>query len=212
MPGARALALLAALSGACGAPSLSCGADLCFASGLSSGAVPATIAVMGGRIHVGLTAAELDMLGQARDVMKLSRADLAACLALGRTGATTVAATMICARQQRIDLRLEFDLSRLHALAAHGLVLARVGSKLGAVDGDRALEAPVHGVELQHVRQVIRLEQIVDGNDLNVVEVLNGSTKHHASDATESVDTYFDGHGYSFYQYKLNKIALSGSA
>jgi pseudouridine-5'-phosphate glycosidase len=61
------------------------------------GAVPATIAVMGGRIHIGLTDAQLDALGQAQDVMKLSRADLAACLALGRTGATTVAATMICA-------------------------------------------------------------------------------------------------------------------
>ncbi|NBE08581.1 pseudouridine-5'-phosphate glycosidase [Paragemmobacter ruber] len=62
------------------------------------GAVPATIAVMGGRIHVGLTEAELDRLGQARDVAKLSRADLAACLATGGVGATTVAATMICAR------------------------------------------------------------------------------------------------------------------
>jgi pseudouridine-5'-phosphate glycosidase len=62
------------------------------------GAVPATIAVMGGRIHVGLTEAELDRLGRARDVAKLSRADLAACLATGGVGATTVAATMICAR------------------------------------------------------------------------------------------------------------------
>ncbi len=62
------------------------------------GAVPATIAVMGGRIHVGLTEAELDALGKARGVAKLSRADLAACLATGGVGATTVAATMICAR------------------------------------------------------------------------------------------------------------------
>lgn len=62
------------------------------------GAVPATIAVMGGRIHVGLTEAELDALGQAKGVAKLSRADLAACLATGGIGATTVAATMICAR------------------------------------------------------------------------------------------------------------------
>ena len=64
-----------------------------------AGATPATIAVMGGRIRVGLDDAALQELaatppGQA---MKLSRADLAACLALGRTGATTVAATMICA-------------------------------------------------------------------------------------------------------------------
>ncbi len=62
-----------------------------------AGATPATIAVMAGAIHVGLNAAQLDQLGQARDVMKLSRADLAVCLAQGRTGATTVAATMIAA-------------------------------------------------------------------------------------------------------------------
>jgi pseudouridylate synthase len=64
---------------------------------ITAGAVPATIAVMAGRIHIGLTDVELDALAQAKDVMKLSRGDLAACLAMGRTGATTVAATMICA-------------------------------------------------------------------------------------------------------------------
>ncbi len=64
----------------------------------AEGAVPATMAVMGGHIHVGLTEAELETLGQAKNVAKLSRADLAACVASGGTGATTVAATMICAR------------------------------------------------------------------------------------------------------------------
>ena len=62
-----------------------------------AGAVPATIALMGGRIHVGLTDAALEELAQATGVMKVSRADLAVCLTTGRTGATTVAATMICA-------------------------------------------------------------------------------------------------------------------
>ena len=61
-------------------------------------AVPATIAVMDGVIRIGLEASELEALGQAKGVAKLSRADLAACLATGGTGATTVAATMICAR------------------------------------------------------------------------------------------------------------------
>ena len=69
-----------------------------------AGAEPATIAIMGGRIHIGLTDADLDALGQARDVLKLSRADLAACLASGRTGATTVAATMICAHLAGIEV------------------------------------------------------------------------------------------------------------
>jgi pseudouridine-5'-phosphate glycosidase len=61
------------------------------------GAVPATIAIMDRHIHIGLTDTQLDGLGQAQGVAKLSRADLAACLASGGTGATTVAATMICA-------------------------------------------------------------------------------------------------------------------
>ena len=62
-----------------------------------AGAVPATIALMDGRIHIGLDDATLEALAQARDVMKVSRADLAVCLTTRRTGATTVAATMICA-------------------------------------------------------------------------------------------------------------------
>lgn len=62
-----------------------------------AGATPATIAVVNGKIHVGLSDTELEILAQAKDVMKLSRADLAFGLASGRTGATTVAATMICA-------------------------------------------------------------------------------------------------------------------
>ncbi|WP_439154689.1 pseudouridine-5'-phosphate glycosidase [Yoonia sp.] len=62
-----------------------------------NGAIPATIAVLDGTLHIGLEHDQLDMLGQARDVAKLSRADMAACIATGGTGATTVAATMIAA-------------------------------------------------------------------------------------------------------------------
>ncbi|MCC5968421.1 MAG: pseudouridine-5'-phosphate glycosidase [Pararhodobacter sp.] len=63
----------------------------------AAGAVPATIAVMAGAIHIGLDTGQLEALARTPDAMKLSRADLAVCLAQGRTGATTVAATMICA-------------------------------------------------------------------------------------------------------------------
>jgi len=62
-----------------------------------NGAVPATIAIIEGRIKIGLSDAELDWLGTAKDVMKLSRADLPYAVASRRHGATTVAATMICA-------------------------------------------------------------------------------------------------------------------
>jgi pseudouridine-5'-phosphate glycosidase len=70
----------------------------------TQGAVPATIAIMDRQIHIGLTEAQLDALGQAKGVAKLSRADLAACLATGGTGATTVAATMICAHLAGISV------------------------------------------------------------------------------------------------------------
>jgi pseudouridine-5'-phosphate glycosidase len=66
--------------------------------------VPATIAVMAGRLHVGLTGAELEALAQATGVAKLSRADLAVALATGGTGSTTVAATMIAARAAGIGV------------------------------------------------------------------------------------------------------------
>ena len=64
----------------------------------AQGAVPATIALTGGRIRVGLSEVELERLATAKDVLKLSRSDLAYAVTTRRTGATTVAATMICAR------------------------------------------------------------------------------------------------------------------
>lgn len=70
----------------------------------AAGAVPATLAVMRGAIRVGLEPAELDALAEARDVRKLSRADLAVALSEGWTGSTTVAATMICARLAGIEV------------------------------------------------------------------------------------------------------------
>lgn len=70
----------------------------------AAGAVPATIAVMNGKIRIGLDPAELDALAQTPDAMKLSRADLAVALASGAVGATTVAATMICAARAGIEV------------------------------------------------------------------------------------------------------------
>ncbi|GGD91212.1 pseudouridine-5'-phosphate glycosidase [Aureimonas endophytica] len=63
----------------------------------AEGAEPATIAVLEGQLRIGLDAADLERLAQAKDVMKLSRADLAYAVANRRNGSTTVAATMIAA-------------------------------------------------------------------------------------------------------------------
>ncbi|MEX0339249.1 MAG: pseudouridine-5'-phosphate glycosidase [Arenibacterium sp.] len=70
----------------------------------TQGAVPATMAVIEGRLHVGLESDMLERLAQADNVAKLSRADMAACLATGGTGATTVSATMIAARLAGIEV------------------------------------------------------------------------------------------------------------
>ncbi|GGE42741.1 pseudouridine-5'-phosphate glycosidase [Actibacterium pelagium] len=69
-----------------------------------AGAVPATIALMDGQIHAGLTPEALEKLAQSNGAHKVSRADIAVCLAKGWTGATTVAATMICANLAGIDV------------------------------------------------------------------------------------------------------------
>lgn len=61
------------------------------------GAAPATIAVIGGRVKLGLNEDEFERLGRASDLLKLSRADLPQAVAARRDGATTVAATMLLA-------------------------------------------------------------------------------------------------------------------
>ncbi|MCR9126498.1 MAG: pseudouridine-5'-phosphate glycosidase [Rhodobacteraceae bacterium] len=109
----------------------------------SAGATPATIAVLDGRLHIGLEDAELAALAQAKGVAKLSRADLPACLATGGTGATTVAATMIAARHAGIAVfatggiggvhrgaESSFDISAdLHELAQTAVTVVSAGAK-----------------------------------------------------------------------------------
>ncbi len=117
------------------------------------GATPATIAVLNGVLHIGLTENELENLGQAKDVAKLSRADIAACLATGGTGATTVAATMIAADQAGISVfatggiggvhrgaETTFDISAdLHELAQTPVTVVAAGPK-AILDVPKTLE------------------------------------------------------------------------
>ena len=63
----------------------------------AEGAVPATTAIMGGKLKVGLNAEELLVMCKAEGVGKVSRRDVAVYLATGMTGATTVATTMLIA-------------------------------------------------------------------------------------------------------------------
>lgn len=63
----------------------------------AEGALPATIGIHDGKIVIGLSKGEIERLGTAQHVLKVSRRDLAVALATGQLGATTVAGTMLCA-------------------------------------------------------------------------------------------------------------------
>ena len=68
------------------------------------GAIPATIAVMGGKIKVGLSESEIEHLAKANGILKLSRMDLPYAVSKKMDGATTVAATMMCADFAKIKV------------------------------------------------------------------------------------------------------------
>jgi hypothetical protein len=72
--------------------------------------------------------------------------------------------------------------------------LLAVDDQRVAVDRDLAVEAAVHRVVLEHVGQVVGLEQVVDADDLDVLEVADRCAEHHAADAAETVDADLDGH------------------
>ncbi len=118
-----------------------------------SGAVPATIAVLDGRIQIGLRDKQLVALARSSDIMKLSRADLAFALATGRTGATTVAATMIAAELAGVSVfatggiggvhlgaEKSFDISAdLIELARSNVIVVSAGPK-AILDGEKTIE------------------------------------------------------------------------
>jgi len=79
-----------------------------------AGAVPATIAIIGGKICIGLTEAQLEELGNSPDAIKVSRRDLAYVLSQGKLGATTVAATMICAQLAGIKVFVTGGIGGVH--------------------------------------------------------------------------------------------------
>lgn len=70
----------------------------------AEGAIPATTAIIGGKLKVGLTSKELDLMCKGEGVGKVSRRDVAVYLATGKTGATTVATTMMIAAMAGIKV------------------------------------------------------------------------------------------------------------
>ncbi len=79
-----------------------------------NGAIPATIAIINGRIKVGLTEEDLNLLATSKNVAKVSRRDLAKVISTKQIGATTVASTMICANMAGIKFFVTGGIGGVH--------------------------------------------------------------------------------------------------
>ena len=83
-----------------------------------SGAVPATIAVIGGVVHIGIESGHLDQLAAAGSALKLSARDLPVAIARGASGGTTVAATALLASQAGIRVFATGGIGGVHRNAS----------------------------------------------------------------------------------------------
>jgi len=97
----------------------------------ANGAVPATIAVLDGRCQVGLDAAQLEQLATQPDVFKATTRDLPWLMAAGRTGATTVAATMRLAALAGIRVFATGGIGGVHRGAAASMDISADLTELG---------------------------------------------------------------------------------
>ena len=85
------------------------------------GAVPATIAVLDGKLHIGLSNEQLDLLGNSKEVMKVSLRELPYVMTRGLHGATTVAATMRLAGMAGIRVFVTGGIGGVHRGATHSM-------------------------------------------------------------------------------------------
>ena len=83
-----------------------------------AGATPATIGIIGGSIRIGLTPAELEQLATTPNVAKINLSNLAAAVASGKPGSTTVAATMFAAHASGIRVFATGGIGGVHRNAS----------------------------------------------------------------------------------------------
>ena len=101
----------------------------------SNGAVPATIAILGGRLKAGLTKDEIEYLGkQGQAVTKASRRDLAVLVAKGADGATTVTTTMMIANMAGIKIFATGGIGGVHRGAETTMDVSADLEELGQTD------------------------------------------------------------------------------
>ncbi|HXK72133.1 MAG: pseudouridine-5'-phosphate glycosidase [Clostridia bacterium] len=96
-----------------------------------NGAVPATIAIIKGRIKIGLTHEEIEYLANAKGILKMSRRDIPAVIAQNQDGAATVAATMIIANLAGIKIFATGGIGGVHRNAQNTFDISADLQELG---------------------------------------------------------------------------------
>lgn len=85
----------------------------------AAGVEPATVALLDGRLHVGLDGAQLERLAQAQSMHKISRRDYGPAMAKGWSGGTTVAGTMVAAQAAHIQVFATGGIGGVHRAPAY---------------------------------------------------------------------------------------------
>ncbi|HBT19503.1 MAG TPA: pseudouridine-5-phosphate glycosidase [Clostridiaceae bacterium] len=98
------------------------------------GAVPATIGIIGGVLKAGLTEEEIDYMGKAPNIAKVSRRDIPYIVAMKRDGATTVASTMIIAAMAGIKVFATGGIGGVHRGAETTMDISADLEELGTTD------------------------------------------------------------------------------
>lgn len=99
-----------------------------------NGAVPATVGIIGGVLKAGLTKEEIDYMGKAPDVAKVSRRDIPYIVSMKKDGATTVASTMIIADMAGIKIFATGGIGGVHRGAETTMDISADLEELSATD------------------------------------------------------------------------------
>ncbi|MDR1909266.1 MAG: pseudouridine-5'-phosphate glycosidase, partial [Spirochaetaceae bacterium] len=106
-------------------------AETCEKRVREQGAVPATMAIIGGRLKAGLSREQLEYLASAKNAVKCSRRDLGYALSRGLDGGTTVAATMILSRLAGLRFFATGGLGGVHRGAESSMDISADMTELG---------------------------------------------------------------------------------
>ena len=99
-----------------------------------NGAIPATIGIIDGEIVIGMTPEQIEDFGKKKGIAKVSKRDLPIVVAKKQYGATTVSATMLCAKMAGIDIFVTGGIGGVHRGAETTFDISRDLKELGEVD------------------------------------------------------------------------------